>query len=96
MVPRVPEVACRSADAVGEPSVPSRYAAKEAMDWDKIQHRWDEYKHAAKRRWDKLSEQQLHGTRGSRQYLSRRVQEAYSLTLEEAERQVSAWQAQIP
>ena len=65
------------------------------MDWSTIQHRWDEYKHAAKRRWDKLSEQQLQGTRGNRKYLAKRVQEAYMLTLDEAERQVSAWQAQM-
>ena len=65
------------------------------MDWSTIQSRWDRYKFAAKRRWDKLSEQQLHGTRGNRVYLARRVQEAYSLTSEETEREVSAWQAQI-
>lgn len=29
------------------------------MDWSSIQSRWDEYKVAAKRRWDKLSEQPL-------------------------------------
>ena len=66
------------------------------MDWNAIQLRWGEYRHAAKRRWDKLSEQQLQGTSGNRQYLARRVQEAYSLTLDEAERQISDWQARIP
>ena len=65
------------------------------MEWSSIQSRWDEYKFAAKRRWDKLSEQQLHGTRGQRQYLLKRVQEAYSLTREDAEREVNAWQAQL-
>ena len=65
------------------------------MDWSTIQDRWNEYRHAAKRRWDKLSEQQLHGTRGNRDYLARRVQESYSLTREEAELQVSTWQAQL-
>lgn len=65
------------------------------MDWNTIQIRWDEYKVAAKRRWDKLSEQQLHGTRGKREYLLKRVQEAYSFTAEEAERELAAWQAQI-
>lgn len=65
------------------------------MDWIRIQERWAEYKFAAKRRWDKLSEQQLHGTRGQRQYLLKRVQEAYSLTHAEAEREISAWQAQL-
>ena len=36
------------------------------MDWITIESDWDEYKVAAKQQWDKLSEQQLHGTRGKR------------------------------
>lgn len=63
------------------------------MDWHVIESRWHEYKAAAKQRWDKLSEQQLGGTRGKREYLLKRVQEAYALTPEEAERQVGDWQA---
>ncbi len=63
------------------------------MDWITIETRWDEYKVAAKRQWDRLSEQQLQGTRGKREYLSKRVQEAYSLSRSEAERQISEWLA---
>jgi len=62
------------------------------MDWDIIESRWHEYKGAAKRRWDKLSEEQIAGTRGNRGYLLKRVQEAYALTSVEAERQVADWQ----
>jgi len=62
------------------------------MEWNVIESRWHEYRAAAKRRWDKLSEAQLTGTRGNRGYLLKRVQEAYGLTSEEAERQVSDWQ----
>lgn len=65
------------------------------MSWSAIQANWDRYKAAAKRRWDKLSEQQLQGTRGNREFLLKRVQEAYSITREDAERQISAWQAQV-
>lgn len=72
-----------------------RKAKESSMDWSTIQSRWDEYKVAAKRRWDKLSEQQLHTTRGHRNYLLRRVQEAYSLTAEEADRELAAWQDQV-
>src|ERR1043166_5773164 len=64
------------------------------MKWSAIQSRWDEYKVAAKRRWGKLSEQQLHGTRGQREYLLKRVQEAYSLSADAAEREVADWEAQ--
>jgi uncharacterized protein YjbJ (UPF0337 family) len=63
------------------------------MDWTVIEARWPEYKAGAKRQWDKLSEQQLRGTGGKREYVLRRVQEAYALTREEAERQLSDWQA---
>lgn len=60
------------------------------MNWSTIQGSWGEYKVAAKRRWARLSEQQLHGTRGDREYLSKRLQEAYLLTREEADRQICA------
>jgi len=63
------------------------------MDWNVIESRWNEYKVAAKRRWDKLSEAQLTGTRGKREYLLKRVQEAYALTSQEAEREISTWQS---
>ena len=62
------------------------------MDWDVIESRWNEYRAAAKRRWEKLSEAQLSGTRGNRLYLLKRVQEAYALTAEEAERELAEWQ----
>lgn len=65
------------------------------MGWSAIRANWKRYKLAARRRWQKLSEQRLDGTRGSRELLSQRVQEAYSITREEAERQISAWQAQM-
>ena len=62
------------------------------MEWVLIENRWQEYKVAAKQRWDKLSEAQLTGTRGNRDFLLKRVQEAYALSGEEAERQVADWQ----
>jgi uncharacterized protein YjbJ (UPF0337 family) len=62
------------------------------MDWSVIESRWSEYKAAAKRRWGKLSEAQISGTRGNRTYLLKRVQEAYALSGAEAERQIADWQ----
>ena len=62
------------------------------MEWAVIETRWNEYRAAAKRRWDRLSEAQLAGIRGKREYLLERVQEAYGLTSAEAERQVADWQ----
>jgi hypothetical protein len=64
------------------------------MEWSLIESRWHQYKAAAKRRWDKLSEAQLTGTRGNRGFLLKRVQEAYAVDSAEAERQVAEWQRQ--
>lgn len=63
------------------------------MDWGIIESRWHQYKAAAKRRWDKLSEAQISGTRGNREYLLKRVQEAYAISRDEAERQLADWQS---
>jgi len=63
------------------------------MDWSIIESRWHQYRAAVKRRWDKLSEEQIAGTRGNRDYVLKRVQEAYGLSLHEAERQVTEWQS---
>ena len=65
------------------------------MSWSFIQERWEEYRAAAKRKWDRLSEQQLRAMRGNREYLLKRVQEAYSLTRDEAEGEVAAWQREL-
>jgi len=62
------------------------------MSWSTIQNDWNRYKVAAKQEWDKLSEAQIAGTQGNREYLTSRVQEAYALSKEEAERRVNDWQ----
>ena len=62
------------------------------MEWKTIEGSWTQFKASAKQRWDKLSEEQIAGTGGKRAYLASRVQEAYSLSREEAHRQLSEWQ----
>ena len=62
------------------------------MNWSTIQDGWNQYKASAKQQWDKLSEEQIAGTQGKREYLASRVQEAYAITREEVDRQVTDWQ----
>jgi uncharacterized protein YjbJ (UPF0337 family) len=63
------------------------------MDWSKIESGWEDFKASAKLRWGKLSVAQINETAGQRDDLLRRIRQAYSLTQEEAERQVAEWQA---
>jgi len=62
------------------------------MNWTTIETGWSHYKAAAKQQWNKLSDEQLDGTMGKREQLSSRVQEAYSVTKEDADRQITDWQ----
>ena len=64
------------------------------MNWDQIEGDWQRFKHAAKQRWDRLGEQQLDAIKGRRSLLAARVKEAYSLSDEDAEREL-AWQARL-
>lgn len=65
------------------------------MNWSHIESGWKDYKGNAMRQWSKLTQEQVDGTMGKREQLSLRVQEAYSLSNEEAQRQLSDWQAKL-
>lgn len=62
------------------------------MNWSAIENGWNDYKAAAKQQWSKLSDDQIDGTQGKREQLSSRVQEVYSVSKEDAERQIADWQ----
>jgi hypothetical protein len=63
------------------------------MNWSTIEQGWIRYRASAKRRWDRLSEAQIAGTQGRREYLASRVRETYALSREETERQIADWQS---
>jgi uncharacterized protein YjbJ (UPF0337 family) len=63
------------------------------MIWERIRSNWNHYKVRAKAQWSKLSEEQLQNIQGNREHLASRVQHAYDLSKEEAEKQVAEWQA---
>jgi uncharacterized protein YjbJ (UPF0337 family) len=63
------------------------------MNWSNIETRWNDYKANAKQQWSKLSDEQINATMGKREYLATRVQEAYGLSKEDTERQLSDWQS---
>jgi uncharacterized protein YjbJ (UPF0337 family) len=65
------------------------------MDWDAIQGNWNQFKADAKRRWDRIGEQQLHAISGRRTLLASRIKEAYGLSNEDTERQITDWQSTL-
>jgi uncharacterized protein YjbJ (UPF0337 family) len=108
MLGRVPEVTCPDRRATATLQYLSRYAATSltrirgtrtasregsTMNWNNIETGWNDFKANAKQQWSKLSDEQINGTMGKREQLSTRVQEAYSVNKEEAERQITDWQS---
>lgn len=63
------------------------------MNWSNIESGWKDYQGNAGQQWSKLTDEQVADTMGKREELSSRVQEAYAVSKEEAERQISDWQA---
>lgn len=63
------------------------------MNWTTIEQSWNDYKGGAQQRWNKLTDDQINATMGKREFLSTRVQEAYAVSKEVADRQIAEWQA---
>ena len=62
------------------------------MNWDQIEGNWKQFKGTAKQQWGKLTDDQLDVIAGKRDVLAGKIQEAYGVSKDEAEKQLSAWQ----
>jgi len=62
------------------------------MNWDQIQGNWKQFKGTAKQQWGKLTDDQLDVISGKRDLLAGKIQEAYGVTKEDAEKQVATWE----
>jgi len=63
------------------------------MNWGDIESGWNHFRGRVQQQWDKLSEDEVSGTLGKRDYLATKVQEAYGVSQEEADRQITDWQS---
>lgn len=62
------------------------------MNWDRIEGNWKQFKGSARQQWGKLTDDQLDTVSGKRDLLAGRIQEAYGVSKDEAEKQLAAWQ----
>jgi len=72
---------------------PDRRVVIEVAGTRTIESNWKDFKSHAKQQWSKLLDEQLDGTAGKRDWLSGKMQEAYGISKDKTEKQVSGWQA---
>lgn len=62
------------------------------MNKDQIIGNWEEFKGSVRERWGKLTDDQVAEIKGNREQLAGKIQKAYGLAKEEAEKQVKEWE----
>lgn len=62
------------------------------MNWDRIAGHWKQLKGSVKQQWGELTEDQLDVIAGKHEHLSGRIQVAYGVDKEAAEKQLADWQ----
>lgn len=63
------------------------------MNWDRIEGNWKQAKGRVKEHWGKLTDDELDQIAGRRDQLVGKIQAAYGLTKDEAEKRVNDWQS---
>lgn len=58
------------------------------MNWDIVAGNWSQFKGKVKSQWGKLTDDQLKVIGGKRDVLSGKIQEAYGISKDEADKQV--------
>jgi uncharacterized protein YjbJ (UPF0337 family) len=72
-------------------SVPLAAKQERAMNWDRVEGNWKEFKGKAQQKWGKLTNDDLDIIEGKRQELSGRLQRHYGYAKDESEREIDAW-----
>ena len=63
------------------------------MNWDRIAGNWKQAKGKMKEQWGKLTDDDLDNIAGKRDQLVGKIQNAYGIGKEEAEKQINEWEA---
>jgi uncharacterized protein YjbJ (UPF0337 family) len=65
------------------------------MNWDRVQGNWKQFKGRALEKWATLTGDHVKAINGRREVLAGKLQEAYGIGKEGADRQISDWQRSI-
>ena len=63
------------------------------MDWNRVEGNWKQVKGKVKEQWGKLTDDDIDKMAGKRDQLVGKIQNSYGIGKDEAERQLSDWEA---
>lgn len=63
------------------------------MNWDRIKGNWKQFRGQVKQEWGKLTDDHLDVIAGQRDKLSGKLQEAYGISKDDAEKRISKWES---
>lgn len=61
------------------------------MNWEQAKGQWMQMKGSVRKKWGKITDDDLDVINGERERLVGKIQERYGIAKEEAEKQVSGW-----
>jgi uncharacterized protein YjbJ (UPF0337 family) len=77
---------------VQRPNVAAPWKRKEfAMDWNRIEGNWKQFKGKIKEQWGNLTDDDLDKIAGKREQLEGKIQERHGITKDEARKHVDDW-----
>ncbi len=62
------------------------------MNWNRIEGNWKQFKGTVKKQWGKLTDDQLDVIAGKRDQLAGKIQEAYGISKDQTEKQLTEWE----
>ncbi len=65
--------------------------AEGEMDWNRVEENWKQLKGSAKKRWAKLTDDDLVAINGSREKLHSKIQERHGVAVDQARTDVDDW-----
>ena len=66
------------------------------MAWDRVEGNWKQFRGRVREQWGKLTDDHVDMINGRRDILAGKIQEAYGIGKDEAERQISDWERRLP
>jgi uncharacterized protein YjbJ (UPF0337 family) len=69
----------------------SRQHRSAAMNWDRVEGNWTQFKGKVQQKWGKLTDDDLDVIEGKQKELIGRLQQRYGVAKDEAEREIDSW-----